>query len=272
MAVCRAWRDIARSTDFVDSCLRRAKFYIKYMSFGDGEGETVEYDISCWCCLLATCNGLVLLEEAMKRGGLLVSLCSTYDRNLEIHGCLGFIARVNMNYIGVWLLKGSCRDNGWTKVHSISVTTTFDMVFVNAPWSYLACFAMVSPFLTKRPRSKFVFASPAKTPETLFKYISLEQIPIQCGGLSTDCCSRDTEFTINDPATKMTVKPGSKQIVEIIGHKRCTLVWDLRVISWEVRYRAEFVPDAEGGCPVDIQKPRNMSPKGERWCMVATNH
>ncbi|KAI4295013.1 hypothetical protein MLD38_040704 [Melastoma candidum] len=298
MAVCRCWRDIARSLNFVDSYLRRAesvlvfrtrsqveqplfghvgslpakktntfsveqrlfelrnmpllwqpiahpraKFYIKYLCLGDGEGEIKEYNISCQGRILATCNGLILLENVMKKGGLLVlnpvtrklvalpvgtlypnhresygfafneisgdykvvhlfrdeleyvncevldlktkiwrgvngptsgqldwlgynpvsaihslhwipqidqsdyivsmevgtekfqtvplpQSCRTYDRILEIHGCLGFIAHVNMNHIGVWLLKGLCRDSRWEKAHSITVTTTFDMVAI----------------------------------------------------------------------------------------------------------------------------------------------
>lgn len=39
---------------------------------------------------------------------------------------------------------------------------------------------------------------------------------MQYGGLSVDYCDCNPEFTISDPATDMTVKPGTKQIVEII--------------------------------------------------------
>ncbi|KAJ0784293.1 putative CRAL-TRIO lipid binding domain, CRAL/TRIO domain, CRAL/TRIO domain superfamily, patellin [Helianthus annuus] len=42
-------------------------------------------------------------------------------------------------------------------------------VFINAPWWYLAFYTMISPFMTQRTKSKFVFASTARTPETLFK-------------------------------------------------------------------------------------------------------
>ncbi|XP_056167519.1 patellin-3-like isoform X2 [Syzygium oleosum] len=42
-------------------------------------------------------------------------------------------------------------------------------VFINVPWWYLAFYAMISRFLTHRTKSKFVFASPSRTVETLFK-------------------------------------------------------------------------------------------------------
>jgi hypothetical protein len=43
-------------------------------------------------------------------------------------------------------------------------------VFINVPWWYLAANKVMSPFLTQRTRSKFVFASPAKSAETLFRF------------------------------------------------------------------------------------------------------
>ncbi|XP_030522079.1 patellin-3 [Rhodamnia argentea] len=135
-------------------------------------------------------------------------------------------------------------------------------VFINVPWWYLAFYAMMSPFLTQRTKSKFVFASPARTAEMLFKYISPEQVPVQYGGLSVDYCDCNPEFTVSDPATEMTIKPGTKQIVEIIIYEKCVIVWELRVVGWEVSYGAEFVPNS-GGYTVNIQKPKKMSPADE---------
>ena len=43
-------------------------------------------------------------------------------------------------------------------------------MFINVPWWYLAANKMMSPFLTQRTKSKFVFASPAKSAETLFRF------------------------------------------------------------------------------------------------------
>ena len=41
-------------------------------------------------------------------------------------------------------------------------------------------------------------------------------MPIQYGGLSVDYCDCNPEFSDADAATEMTVKPGTKQTVEII--------------------------------------------------------
>ncbi|XP_056159003.1 patellin-3-like [Syzygium oleosum] len=94
------------------------------------------------------------------------------------------------------------------------------------------------------------------------KYISPEQVPVQYGGLSVDYCDCDPEFTVSDPATEMTVKPGIKQIVEIIIYEKCVITWELRVVGWEVSYGAEFVPNS-GGYSINIQKPKKMSPADE---------
>ncbi|KAI3464328.1 hypothetical protein Pfo_020991 [Paulownia fortunei] len=136
-------------------------------------------------------------------------------------------------------------------------------VFINVPWWYLAFYTMISPFLTQRTKSKFVFTGPTKTAETLFKYISPEQVPTQYGGLSVDFCECNPEFIVDDPATEITVKPATKQTVEIIVNEKCTLVWELRVVGWEVSYGAEYVPNAERGYTVIIQKTRKMLPTDE---------
>ncbi|KAK9270180.1 hypothetical protein L1049_025756 [Liquidambar formosana] len=136
-------------------------------------------------------------------------------------------------------------------------------VFINVPWWYLAFYTMISPFLTQRTKSKFVFASPSKSAETLFKYISPEQVPVQYGGLSVDYCDCNPEFSIVDPVTEVTVKPATKQIVEIIIYEKCIIVWELRVVGWEVSYSAEFVPNAEDMYTVIIQKATKMAPTDE---------
>ncbi|XP_038709300.1 patellin-3-like [Tripterygium wilfordii] len=136
-------------------------------------------------------------------------------------------------------------------------------VFVNAPWWHIAFYTMISPFMTQRTKSKFVFAGPAKSAVTLFKYISPEQVPIQYGGLSVDYCDCNPEFTIADAATEITLKPATKQTVEIIIYEKCIIVWELRVIGWEVSYGAEFAPDAKDQYTVIIQKPTKMAPTDE---------
>lgn len=41
------------------------------------------------------------------------------------------------------------------------------------------------------------------------------------------------------------------------------LVWEVRVIGWDVSYGAEFVPDEEGGYTVIVQKSRKIAPTDE---------
>ncbi|XP_047166567.1 patellin-3 [Vigna umbellata] len=136
-------------------------------------------------------------------------------------------------------------------------------VFINAPWWYLAFNTMISPFLTPRTKSKFIFAGPSKSPDTLFKYISPEQVPVQYGGLSVDFCDCNPDFTMSDPVTEIPIKPTTKQTVEIAIYEKCIIVWELRVVGWEVTYNAEFKPDAKDAYTVVIQKATKMSPTDE---------
>ncbi|RID70586.1 hypothetical protein BRARA_C02595 [Brassica rapa] len=132
-------------------------------------------------------------------------------------------------------------------------------IFINVPWWYLAFYRIISPFMTQRSKSKLVFSGPSRSAETLFKYISPEHVPVQYGGLSVDSCDCNSDFTHEDTATEITVKPTTKQTVEIIVYERCTIVWEIRVVGWEVMYGAEFVPENKEGYTVIIQKPRKMA-------------
>ncbi|KAL1542807.1 Patellin-3 [Salvia divinorum] len=134
-------------------------------------------------------------------------------------------------------------------------------VFINVPWWYVAYNRLISPFLTQRTKSKFVFAGPTKTAETLFKYIAPEHVPVQYGGLSKE---GEAEFTTADSATEETIKPASKHTVELPVTEACTLVWEVRVVGWEVCYGAEFVPSAEGGYTWVVQKSRKIVPGDEQ--------
>ncbi|KAG2619110.1 hypothetical protein PVAP13_3NG140808 [Panicum virgatum] len=128
-------------------------------------------------------------------------------------------------------------------------------VFINVPWWYLAANKVMSPFLTQRTKSKIVFCSPGKSAETLFRYIAPEQVPVQFGGLYKE---DDTEFSTSDAVTELTIKPSSKETIEIPATENSTVVWELRVLGWEVSYGAEFTPDAEGGYTVIVQKTRKV--------------
>lgn len=133
-------------------------------------------------------------------------------------------------------------------------------VFINVPWWYLAFNRMISPFLTQRTKSKFVFAGPSKSAETLFRYIAPEHVPVQYGGLSRD---GDQEFTTSDPVTEITIKAATKHTVEIPVSESSVLVWEFRVVGWDVTYGAEFVPSTEGHYTVIVQKARKISPTEE---------
>ncbi|GAB2277657.1 Patellin-3 [Dionaea muscipula] len=134
-------------------------------------------------------------------------------------------------------------------------------VFINVPWWYIAANKMISPFLTQRTKSKFVFAGLSRSPQTLFEYVAPEQVPVPQGGLMS---SADGDFSPEDAATQISIKPGSKQALEFSFTEACHLSWELRVLGWEVSYGAEFVPCSsaeaeEDAYTVIIHKVRKFS-------------
>ncbi|KAK4365708.1 hypothetical protein RND71_013588 [Anisodus tanguticus] len=139
-------------------------------------------------------------------------------------------------------------------------------VFINVPWWYPAYYRMINATFTTRTKSKFVFAGPSRSAETLFKYIAPEQVPAQYGGLSKE---GEQEFTTAEPATEEIIKPASKHTIEFPVTEKCTLVWEARVTGWDVSYGAEFVPSAEGGYTILIEKPRKA---GANETMISTTY
>ncbi|KAJ0085437.1 hypothetical protein Patl1_07371 [Pistacia atlantica] len=49
-----------------------SKFCIQFMYFKEGKSKSEEYKVSCLGNIRATCNGLVLLDNRLKKGGLVV--------------------------------------------------------------------------------------------------------------------------------------------------------------------------------------------------------
>ncbi|CAN4081428.1 unnamed protein product [Withania somnifera] len=139
-------------------------------------------------------------------------------------------------------------------------------VFINVPWWYPAYYRMINALFTTRTKSKFVFAGASRSAETLFKYIVPEQVPVQYGGLSRE---GEQEFTIADLATEDTIKPASKHSIEFPVTEKTSLVWEARIIGWDVSYGAEFVPIAEGGYTIIIEKSRKIAASDET---VITNN
>lgn len=50
----------------------RRKFYIQFMEIKDGKTKIGEFNISCLGAIRASCNGLILLENELKKGRMLV--------------------------------------------------------------------------------------------------------------------------------------------------------------------------------------------------------
>ncbi|KAJ0980772.1 hypothetical protein J5N97_009027 [Dioscorea zingiberensis] len=134
-------------------------------------------------------------------------------------------------------------------------------IFVNVPFWYYAIHSILTPFLTQRTKSKFVFARPSKVTETLLKYIPAEEIPVRYGGFKRE---KDAEFSIEDVVSELTIKAGSTESIEIPTPEAGTrVVWDLTVLGWEVNYKEEFVPEDEGSYTIIIQKSKKMGPQEE---------
>ncbi|KAA8538764.1 hypothetical protein F0562_028341 [Nyssa sinensis] len=55
---------------FIDS---RLKFYIQFMEIRDGKSKIGELNATCLGEIRATCNGLILLDNNLKKGGLIVT-------------------------------------------------------------------------------------------------------------------------------------------------------------------------------------------------------
>lgn len=137
-------------------------------------------------------------------------------------------------------------------------------IFINVPLWYCAVNTLLSPFLTKRTKSKFIFSRSANVTETLLRYIPAQGIPRRYGGLRhpNEC---EEEFAVKGSGvSEVVVKAGSTESIEIPAITAgMTVVWDLTVLGWDVNYKEEFVPDDEGSYTVIIQKGRKMAAHAE---------
>eukprot|EP00249_Psilotum_nudum_P020812 c27856_g1_i1 orf=440-2497(+) len=167
-------------------------------------------------------------------------------------------------------LKGSPGFMKWRNITKKALAVLQDnypellakQIFINAPWYFGTLYSIYGQSITQRQRSKVVVARPGKVTETLFKYISPEYVPVKYGGLSR---LNDTDFEgVDAPVKEFTVKAGEKQFLEIqIAESGTTAVWDLAVVGWEVVYGGEFIPNAEEGYTVIIQKPKKVAASEE---------
>ncbi|XP_076934068.1 patellin-6-like [Bidens hawaiensis] len=131
-------------------------------------------------------------------------------------------------------------------------------IFINVPWYFSMLYSMFSPFLTQRTKSKFVLSKEGNAAETLYKYISPEDVPVQYGGLSRPS---DLNTGSPKPASEFTVKGGEKVNIQIEGIEAgATITWDIVVGGWDLEYSAEYVPNANGSYTIAVEKQRKMGP------------
>ncbi|KZV58286.1 patellin-4 [Dorcoceras hygrometricum] len=125
-------------------------------------------------------------------------------------------------------------------------------IFVNVPFWYYAFHSLISPFLTQRSKSKLVFARPSKVTETLLKYIPIQEIPIQYGGMKRG-------HTCDNEVSELIIRAGSTTSFEIpIPEAETGITWDILVLGWEVNCTVEFVPENETSYTMIIQKERKL--------------
>ncbi|KAK4391269.1 Patellin-3 [Sesamum angolense] len=92
------------------------------------------------------------------------------------------------------------------------------------------------------------------------RYISPENLPIQYGGLNGRYPHiRNPEFTADDVATEIIIKPLTQQTVEIFLHQGCIISWELRVLDWGVSYSATFLPGAKHPYTIILDKKKKMA-------------
>ncbi|XP_021771307.1 patellin-6-like [Chenopodium quinoa] len=134
-------------------------------------------------------------------------------------------------------------------------------IFINVPWYFSLLYSMFSPFLTQRTKSKFVIAKEGNVAETLYKFIRPEDVPVQYGGLSRP---GDLQNGPAKPASEFTVKGGEKVNIQIEGIEAgATITWDLVVGGWDLEYSAEFIPNAQDGYTLAVEKPKKLNPSDD---------
>ncbi|KAJ4884386.1 Patellin-1 [Raphanus sativus] len=127
-------------------------------------------------------------------------------------------------------------------------------LFINVPWWYIPYYKTFGSIITSpRTRSKMVLAGPSKSADTIFKYISPEQVPVKYGGLS-----KDIPITTEDAVTEAIVKPAAKYTIDLPASDACMFSWELRVLGADVSYGAQFEPTTEGSYAVIVSKNRRI--------------
>ncbi|KAF8091908.1 hypothetical protein N665_0432s0011 [Sinapis alba] len=130
-------------------------------------------------------------------------------------------------------------------------------LLINVPWWYIPYYKTFGSIITSpMTRSKMVLAGPSKSADTIFKYISPEQVPIKYGGLS-----KDIPITAEDTVTEAIVKPAARYTIDLPASDACIFSWELRVLrvlGADVSYEAQFEPTIEGSYAVIVSKNRRI--------------
>ncbi|KAM5586802.1 hypothetical protein ABKV19_005638 [Rosa sericea] len=131
-------------------------------------------------------------------------------------------------------------------------------IFLNVPFWYYAfsASALLSPFFTPRTNSKFVFARPSRVNDVLLKYIALEELPVDYGGLRKE---NDPDFSSEDVVSEIFINQSSSESIHIPAPEAgMTLMWEVLVSGWEVNYKEEFIPTEEGSYGIIVQRSRRI--------------
>ncbi|WRX08240.1 CRAL-TRIO lipid binding domain - like 1, partial [Theobroma cacao] len=124
-------------------------------------------------------------------------------------------------------------------------------IIINVPLWYYVSHVLSSRLKTQRRNSKIVFARPGRVSETLLKFVSPENLPVEYGGLKRE---NDNEFSPEDKVLERNVRASISERIQIPAPEAgVTILWDLTVVGWDVSYKEEFVPDDEGSYKVLLQ-------------------
>ncbi|XVF32390.1 hypothetical protein REPUB_Repub17cG0078100 [Reevesia pubescens] len=127
-------------------------------------------------------------------------------------------------------------------------------IIINVPLWYYVSHVLPSRLKTQRSKSKLVFARPGEVPETLLKFISPENLPVEYGGLKRE---NDKEFFSDDKVLELQIRANASESIQIPAPEAgVTIIWDLTVVGWDIYYKEEFVPDDEGSYKVLIQQEK----------------
>ncbi|XVF72003.1 hypothetical protein PTKIN_Ptkin12aG0086400 [Pterospermum kingtungense] len=156
-------------------------------------------------------------------------------------------------------LRAVCRKS-WMLLQDHYPELIHRNIIINVPLWYYVSHVVSSRLKTQRTNSKIVFARPGKVPETLLRFISPENLPVEYGGLKRE---NDNEFFIEDKVSEHRVRGNASETIQIpAAEAGVTIVWDLTVVGWYVAYKEEFVPDDEGSYKVLLQQEKEKKGRG----------